>query len=195
MTTTECILLVITIYLCCFYILRKKPFPVFYLLAAIALFTLAGTVSDISTRTTSELIVFNTPGSSAVGIRNGKIISIYSDSITKGDEINRYCATLGLKTKIFPLEKRYNCIRAARKKILITKSLDNDILSSFRPDYIIITGTRPFMESNLYPGISPEAIIISPGVSPAFYTRQESLNSIIDRIHIVRQSGAYIRRL
>jgi len=38
---------------------------------------MAGTVRDISTRTTNELIVFNTPGSTTIGIKTGKyLISI-----------------------------------------------------------------------------------------------------------------------
>ena len=62
-----------------------------------SLFILAGTVRDISSRTTNDLIIYNTPGSSTIGIRTGKILNLYSDTTLTRPEVIRHSASLGLK--------------------------------------------------------------------------------------------------
>ena len=64
------------------------------------IFLLTGTIREISTRITNEIIVYNTPGFSTIGIRTGKILNLYSDTTVAGPEVKRHCSTLGLKINL-----------------------------------------------------------------------------------------------
>jgi hypothetical protein len=150
---------------------------------------------EISTRTTNELIVYNTPGSSTIGIRTGKILNLYSDTSLAGPEVKRDCATLGLKIETNTLKNKFYCIRAGEKNILISNSLDKNILQTFVPDIVVLTGLRPEIENNLSFIQSPEALIITSGASSGFHTPQQSFFTGIDTVHLVRKSGGFIKRI
>jgi hypothetical protein len=157
--------------------------------------TITCTISEISVRNSSELIVFNTPGLSTIGIRTGKTLNIFSDTSATGMEVRRYCATLGLKRKSHSLLNKFYCIRAGEKSIVISNSLDDNMLKTFRPDIIVITGLPPDTEKNLHDVQSPEAIIITSGTSTGFYNTWHGFYTDCDTLHIVKKSGAYIKRI
>jgi len=195
MTIPECILLTLTIYILSYYILKKKPFSIIYPLVATFLLVTTCTFSEISTRSTNELIVFNTPSLTTIGIRTGKILNIYSDTSSVGQEVKKYCATLGLKKKINTLKNNSYCIRAGSTNILISDHPDKNILQTYRPDIVIITRTPPEMDINLPDVQAPEALIVTSGASFGYYFQRDNFFSTIDTVHIVKQSGAYIRRI
>ncbi len=95
---TGCILLTISIFLCLRFLLVKKSIHFLWPLSAILLLVATGTIGDITTRRSDELIVYNSIGSSTVGIRTGKILNIYSDSLPPGPEVARHCAMLDLRS-------------------------------------------------------------------------------------------------
>ena len=192
MTNVECILLSVTIFLFSFFVLKKKPFSIIYPLAFMILFVLAGTISEISTRTTNELIVFNTPGRSTVGIRTGKTLNLYSDTISAGQEISRMCATQRLNIKRYPLNNKLWFIKAGEKNIFISDTLVKSTLEELRPDIVIITGLRPVIDKNISKEQSPDVLVISSGVPSYFKTSPYSVFNSADTVHIVRKSGAYI---
>ena len=74
---------------------------------SLLLFLLSGTIREISTRITNEIIVYNTPGISTIGIRTGKILNLYSDTTVAGAEVKRHCATLGLKMNMNRIGKEF----------------------------------------------------------------------------------------
>jgi competence protein ComEC len=192
LTTVGCIFLTGSIFLFSYFLLRKKSFSSIYLFIIILLYVTSGTIKDISVRTTNELIVYNTPGSSIVGIRAGKTLNVYSDTSLMKAEVLRHSATLGLKIKMIGLKNKVFCIRAGEKRILICKSLYQNVLDNFKPDIIILTGAKPVIAPKLTFRQSPEAIILSPESSLSFRLPFNYNNTGIDYIYFVRKSGAFI---
>jgi competence protein ComEC len=195
MTTIECILLSATIYLFLHFLLGKKSLSVLVPICALILFSLAGTLRVISSTTTSEIIVYNTPGSSQIGIRTGKMLTLYSDTSLAGQEVIRHCATIGLKMKNSVFREKYNCIRAGEKRILISKSLDESIIRNFKPDIVILTGKRPVTGMKTSFSAFTFKLIISPEVSSGFRLQQPDDSSSMNNVHFVRNSGAYTERI
>ncbi len=195
MPISECILLSITIYVSSYFILKKKPFSIIYPLGIMAMLAITCTIREMSVRHSDELIIFNTPGISAIGIRTGKTINIYSNVTKPVTDIEKYCATLGLKKKMHSLQKNFYCIRTGNKTILISGSLNELICKTCQPDFIIITGLPPERKQNFSDVPSTEALIFASGVPSGFYFDQQNYYPGFDTVHIVRKSGAYIKRL
>jgi competence protein ComEC len=195
MTTVECILLTGTIFLFSYFLLKKKSFSIIYPFIFLFLFVIAGTVAEISTRTTNELIVYNTPGSSTIGIKTGKILNLYSDTSLAGPEVKRHCATLGLKLKVYKLKNDLNCIKAGEKNVLISNTLDKNILQSYLPDIVILTGLHPQLDHNLSFNQSLGTLVITSKAASGFSIPRQVNFTSIDTIHYVRKSGAFIKRI
>ncbi|HEY5469047.1 MAG TPA: ComEC/Rec2 family competence protein [Bacteroidales bacterium] len=194
-TTLECILLTCTIFLFSHFLLRKKSIPVFYPVLFLSLFVLVGTARDIYSKTTNELIIYNTPGSSTIGIRTGKILNLFSDTSIVAPEVKRHCATLGLKVKSTILVKNNYFIRVGDKKILITKILNKKILQNFIPDILVLTGPSPQIGNDLISVRTPGIVIISSEATPGFRFPLQAVNTGTYSFHLVRKSGAYIKRI
>ncbi|MCX6254292.1 MAG: ComEC/Rec2 family competence protein [Bacteroidia bacterium] len=195
MTTVDCILLTGTIFLFGYFLLKKQSCSIIYSVILLLLFVTAGTVTEISTRTTNELIVYNTPGSSTIGIKTGKILNLYSDTSLAGPEVKRHCATLRLKIQVNTLKNDLNCIKVGEKNILICNSLDKNILQNFIPDIVILTGLRPQLENNLSFHQSHGTLIITSGAASRFSIPRQVDFAGIDTVHFVRKSGAFIKRI
>jgi competence protein ComEC len=194
-TTLECICLTCTIFLFTYWLLNRKTFHVLYPVSLLVLFVAVGTVREIVSKRTNELIIYNTPGSSTIGIRTGKILNLYSDTLVATPEVKRHCASLGLKIKSTLIENNYHYIKAGGKKILITNYLNTDIIRNFIPDYLILTGSDPGIQNDLNMKLSPGFIIISS--EPAIRYRLPQKGSVYnaDSIHYVRNSGAFVKRI
>jgi competence protein ComEC len=195
MTSVECILLSVTLFLFSHFLLKKKSYSVLYPIWFLVLFVMAGTLIDISTRSTSEVIVYNTPGSSTIGIRSGKRLALYSDTSVAGQEVKRHCATLGLKTNTSVLKNNTVCIKAGEKKILISNTLNKIILQNFAPDIVILTGLRPQIEEKSVSGQFTGTLIITSEATSGFRLPQQIDLSQADTVHSVRKSGAFIKRI
>ena len=64
------------------------------------------------------------------------------------------------------------------------------------PDIVILTGLRPEIENNLSAIHSPEALIVTSGaVIQDFIPLRQSFFTGIDTVHLVRKSGAFIKRI
>jgi hypothetical protein len=184
-----------TIFLFCHFLLKKKSIPVFYPLIFLLFFILVGATRDIYSKTTNELIVYNTPGSSTIGIRTGKILNLYSDTSVVAPEVKRHCATLGLKVKTVLLSSNYYCIKSDHKKILITNFLNEKIIRNFVPDIVVLTGSRPEIEKDLNFKHLPCDLIISSAAIQRFQISQQATGYSTDSIFFVRKSGAFIKKI
>lgn len=195
MTPLECILLTGSIFLISYFLIKKKSISIIFPILLILLYSMARTASGISVRTTNELIVYSTPGSSTIGIRTGKILSIYSDTTLIRPEVLRHSSTLGLKIYTNNLKNKFYCIRAGEKNILICNTPDNHIFGNFRPDIVIFTGLKPHIDKYLTFKKPTNALIFSSKPYTGFRLPVERNISEIDTIHFVRKSGAFIKSL
>jgi competence protein ComEC len=194
-TTLECILLTCTIFLISYSLLKKKTIHVFYPVFFITLFVFADAVRDIFLKTTNELIVYNTPGTSTIGIRTGKTLNLFSDTSIVVPEVKRHCATLGLKIKSTEMKNNYCCINAGTKKILITNFVNNNIVQGFVPDILVLTGSRPEIENNMDLRRTCGIIIFSSEMISGFRVPEHVVNAVTDSVYFVRKSGAFIKRI
>jgi competence protein ComEC len=191
LTVPECILLSCTIFLFTYYFLKKKSIRFLYPVFFVCMFIIAGTARDIFTKKTNQLLIYNTPGASTIGIRTGKILTLYSDTTVVRAEVKRHCAVLGLKIKSVHLNERYDLFLAAGKKILVTSSLKNVNLQYLDPDIIVLTGSSPAF-ANIPMLANREVIVVQSGKIPEFAKRNIPPSC---SIFIVRSSGAYVKRI
>ena len=153
------------------------------------------TYSNIHTRNSNEIIVFNTPGSSTIGIRTGKIMNLYSESPEPLPEVKKECATLGLEITSSILENKTRFILAGKSRILISNCLDMYNINHHSPDILILTGSQTVLGSDRTFAKEPGAIIITSG---ATFRNPAILNNTftdVDTVHFVQNSGAFIRRI
>jgi competence protein ComEC len=195
MNTTECILLTCSIFLLGYWLLNRKSFAVIYPVIFLLLFVMTGMIKDISSKKTNELIIYNTPGSTTIGLKTGKTLNLYADTTFIRPEVSRHCSVLGLKIKTTVLNNTYQCLQTGNKKILITRVLSSLIIRNYNPDIVILTGNRPVIENNLSLLHPPRLIIVSSEATSGFHFPQQSVLSGIDSIHFVRKSGAFIKRI
>ncbi|MBK7712490.1 MAG: ComEC/Rec2 family competence protein [Bacteroidales bacterium] len=195
MTNAECILLTVTIFLLTSYLLNRRSFSVIYPISALLIFLLAGTIRDIMTSCTNELIVYNTPGRSTIGIRTGKILNIYSDTACAMPEVKRHSSTLGLKINMNRLGNGNIFLKAGKTKILISNSVNRRILNAYLPDYVILTGAAPAIESEKDTGGGFNHPVIAADGFPGFYSSFRKKSVPAYPVYSVRKSGAFIRRI
>ena len=191
-TIPECLMLTITIFLFIHFLLKKKSIPVSYPVFFLVFYIFIGTARDISSKITNEVIVYNTPGTSTIGIRTGKILNLFSDTSVVGPEVKRHCATLGLKINSYMLKNKYYCLKTGAKRVLITNTLNKNMIQQFMPDFLIITGSRPEIKNDLKTFPFRGKIIVSSEASLSFHMPQRVILTDSDSIHFVRKSGAFI---
>ncbi len=187
-TGTECILLTLSVFLFTRYMLNRKSIPAILPFAALLLFVLTGTIKEVSYRRTNELIVYNSIGSSIVGIRTGSILNIYSDTCIMQQEVTRHSSALNLKLRENVLRENTFQLKAAGKKIMVTSLLTNSMLKSNSPDVVILTGKRPLIENNMQYTESLDALVIS-SEAPAVPWNINKINA--QKVHFVKNQGAF----
>jgi len=195
MTTVECILLTVTIFLFCHYLLKRKTFSIIYPLSSLFLFVIADTVLEISNKTTNEIIVYNTPGSQTIGIRTGKILNVYSDNSRAGPEVIKHSSTLGLKIIMNPIKNKLYCIRAGNKSVLISDFTDKKLRNKFKPDIVVLTGILTGFEKNISEDYLPEVLVITSGILTGFKPADDIFYNSVDSVHFVNKSGSFIKSL
>ena len=195
MTTAECCLLFCFIFLAMWFLLKRESITVHTPLVALLLFVSAGTIRSISLRTTSDLTIFNSAGSPVTGIRTGRTLHRFTDTIYEGNDVRRYCATMGLRLRTTIVKDEIVTLYLNEKRALLCNSLNNNILQNKNPDIIILTGTYP----RIVRGISfikpPEVLIVSSQASSGYTLPDYFPSHLIDTVHYVRQSGAFRMQL
>ena len=195
LTTGACILLTITIFVFLRFLLNRKSISILYPLTILMIFILTGSTRSILTKTTDELIVYNTVGHSTIGIRTGRILNLYSDSSLVSNEVKKHCATLNLEVRNNILHENNCHIKAGEKNILITSDLKNSLLKMTTPDILIIRGLKPSIENNVHPAEKFEAVIISSESSPSYKASGIIRSLPSDTTIFVKNSGAFYKKL
>lgn len=195
LTTLQCILFTLTIFLWLRYLLVKKSIQVRWPLSALFLLILAGTITGIRTKRSEELIVYNSPGYPSVGIRMGKTLNIYSDTLLRGPEVTRHCATLGLTIKQNIITNKPCLLKTENNRALITNHLDFNLLSTCKPDILIIRGGKPFLEKISQPVEKLDAIIVATGTNQGGQVSRLIRSINADTIHFAGKEGAFRMKL
>ena len=158
-------------------------------------FLIAGTVRIISTKTTSQLIVYNTQGYMTVGIREGNMVNLYTDSCFIGQEVKKHSSVLSLKPKVNVVSGIPTLIKACNKRILITENVTEKVLRQAKPDILILSGERPVVFRNVARDEKISTVVISPEALTGFRLPVKSALGNADTVHYVRRDGAFYFRL
>jgi len=192
-TTIECILLTITIFMFTYFILKKETISVIFPLIALMCFIVSVSFKEISLSRSSELIVYNTSGSAAIGIRSGLILNLFSDSSAKEKEVVRHMSALNLKKRIVKADRNFFAVNAGGKIILSTSNLDKQLLEQVSPDYVIILGEKPRIDRNiLLSQHHLKALVFSSEIRQNPLMAISDFSSAADTLHDVRKDGAFV---
>lgn len=191
MTSVECIVLMVTLSLLLFFLLKRQSVNIIYPVAAFLLFTVTITIKSTSTRRSNELIIYNTTGYSTIGIRAGNLLNLYSEKISLPSEVIRHVATLGLKVKSFRIDDKPLFLKAGNINLLITDTLKSIWLSGDAVDILILTGRRPFIDYQTASQKTIGPVIILTEAPASFHFRFPSAASFNKTIWSVRKSGGY----
>ncbi|HQH25387.1 MAG TPA: ComEC/Rec2 family competence protein [Bacteroidales bacterium] len=218
--TAQCILLSISLFLLLKYLLDRKSVRAAFPLSFLLLFITAGTIKDISTRRSGEIIVYNTAGHTTIGIRAGKHLNSYTATLITLKEVERHKAMAGLKeTKNLIkdntlLKTGYRNVKnnTADMHILITERLTDSLLEAYAPDIIVLRGRNPLIEDkinlNTVSDISFESSgNYTPANASTYISVNKSIRALVispelqrrsgikipnaDTVHYVRTSGAF----
>lgn len=195
LTTPQCILLTVLISLLLFFLLRKPRISVIYPMVAFILFLISVSVRHYITGSTDELIVYNTPGETAIGLRTGRILRLFTEKENIPKDIMRHCAILGLKIQNEHLPGDPLFMRINNHILLITGSYEPGLTNNQAPDISIFTSRIPFpgKESGL---IFPEgSVIITTDYNHETEFCCSGDSGKMNRTWSVRKSGAYRKTL
>lgn len=195
MTPVECILLTGVISLFMYFLLKKESVSIIYILIALIFFLGGGTIKEIINRRSNEMIVYNTSGYSAIGIRTGHILNLYSDNISIPPEVARHCASLGLKLEFRQQSKSFQLLKTGGKTIMITDSLKSGHSNYKSINYLILRGNKPYIDRNYTISRLPENIIVSSEAGSGFHLPYQLNYPDKYAIWFVRKSGAYRHQL
>jgi hypothetical protein len=192
LSTPGCILLWIMVFLFCSFFLRRKPSTLRLPLIFTALFLLVAAILDIHLKTSSEIVVYNTPGHTNIGIRNARMLHLYSDTAAVAPEISRHCSSSGLRLHQERLPDGELLLNAGKTMILVTGSLSRENKAAMTTDYIILTGLKPLADPSMIRRLPLGTMMIVPEGTMR-YRRTDREKP--DNIFIVKKYGAFIRRI
>jgi hypothetical protein len=93
------------------------------------------------------------------------------------------------------LEGKNRYIIAGDTRILFTNTLTDKIIDGYSPEIIVLTGAKPEIDYRTGVGPDPDVTVISANGFPRLiHSPHRKLKSSC-RVFIVRNSGAYIRRI
>ena len=190
MTTFQCIMLTLIVFSFGYFLSKKHSLSIFIPIALISLSVIYGTIHEIISRKTNELIVYNIPGTSTIGIKTGKMLNVYSDTAFLSPVVSRHSSVLGLKIRMNMLNDDFNYLQAGKNKILVCNSLNQYAGFRLKPEIVILTG-KGFNGDNFSGEQLPEKLIITTDLR---LPKKPDL-TVIDTIHFVKKSGAFITAL
>jgi competence protein ComEC len=195
MTVTECILLTGIIAALCTVLINRQLRTVKILLVMTIMISAASTFREISLRRSNELIVYNSPGATVIGIRTGKILNLYTTERDITAEVLRHSSTLGLKIERLDYGNGTTFIKVAGRKILISGSIGKSELSSLSPDIVILAESRPLIKDCSDLQEYPEMVIISSEVTSGFSLPDDFSSLLNNQVYNIRKSGAFTMSL
>lgn len=163
MSLTECLFLSLFLTFLLYYISGKYKTTIILPLSALLLYSLSLTIRHISVISGSEVIVYNTPGQTALGIREGKNLKLFCRGNEIPAEVKKHCAAAGLRLRLTEIEKEVPLlIKSGYLRIIVTERF-NDAVLTRNPDILILTetGHARMQNKEIYPYVV-FAVVDSP---------------------------------
>jgi competence protein ComEC len=192
-TTLQCLLLSVTLFVFTFYFFRRKTISPVYPLSVLLLFVLSGTAIDLNLRKSNEIIIYNTPGTATIGIRTGKTLNVYSDTALIAPEVLRHSSALGLNIRTNLLKTKPTCLRIDNETIMICNPAEQKSQIKNISGILILNGRKGTTTEFLTCEKPPKSVIITSEAAAGFRIPHKLTLSVTDTIHLVRKSGAFIK--
>lgn len=142
---------------------------------------------------TGEVVVFNQPRHSSIGIKNKKKLNLYSTSKTSKNSgfVQNYLVGENIKSVEF--HSLRNVLFFQNEKMLIIDSLGVYQLSEFKPDYVLLQNSPKINLSRLIETLKPNYIIADASNFPSYVKRwKETCKNKKAPFHYTREKGAFI---
>lgn len=195
LTISECVLLITAVTLLMHFMLKKPRISPLYPVFAFLIFSIFLTIKNIYSAGNNELIVYNTPGETTLGVKTGKLLNLYTSDIVIPQAVLRHSSSLGLRIIKRPLPDRPLFLKTGSRYILLTDSLYFNIPSGQNIDFLILTGKSPYFKKE-YSLVSPgKTYIIITEASPGYKPKSGYANIDNIRVWSVRESGSFIHTL
>ena len=194
MSGSESLILMSAIFLCLIYILYKESVSAIIPVTVLALFFATGTFKKFHDHSESELIVYNTIGSSSIGIRKGNTMNLITDTIPVSNDVVRHCSTRGYVIKTINYKNNAVLIKSGKKQIMVCNKLTNELLKKAAPETLILTGQNPHIDYKIKDIYPVKNLIFSSEVPKYFDVPVQLRSNGFDTIHFVKKSGAFIAR-
>ncbi|HLN54441.1 MAG TPA: ComEC/Rec2 family competence protein [Bacteroidales bacterium] len=188
MKVAGCVLLFCLIWLSVNYVLDKRKHSLKVVLSFFLAWAVFSTISAIVTKRSRELIVYNMNSTETIGIRTGKKLYIYSDTLIMDPEINRHRSVEGLKVIHKKLSTGTLLLQAGGRKIMLCRDGGKKEVNEYKPDILILSGFKKYQRLELRK--APEKIIVQSGYQAFSFEDHQP-----QKIHYIRKSGAYRMRL
>lgn len=193
LTLAECIILTAALFVSFHYLLDRKhksPFPMLFCLLLLAA---AGTFISVRTRSTAELIVYNTGEAPEIAVRSGKCIDVWNRDAVLTPEVMRHSSVLRLRVRMHELPQGNNIIKAGETKVIVNSRGTINAAAMQGADYLVLThggieGARK--ASNNFPLTT---VILAAGL-PSWSDPGPGVRDN-KRIHFISFSGAFTAAL
>ncbi|HKK41352.1 MAG TPA: ComEC/Rec2 family competence protein [Bacteroidales bacterium] len=195
MLPLECFLLAVTIFLFAYYLLKKRSIRAYWPLLSLLLLVAYHTLSEIRLKNTNEIIVYDVQGSTALGIRTGKILNLYSDSRVVADAVKRHCSASHLKLSEHYITDSPLYIGSGRNRFLIVNKYNMRHFNNQDADLEIVTGNGRVIFCNFREGKAQATDTGSEKTIIRSQSDKGSSRSYTGRVHSVAKSGAFIKSI
>jgi competence protein ComEC len=186
MTLPECILITIIISSFMYWITKKDNRALNIMLVFILIMVIHNLFTTVGLKKSNELIVYNAPNETVIGIRIGKKITIFSSDSILSSDVNKHCSTLGLKPALAKLNDLPAYIESNGKKVAVTNEINDYIIEQSNPDFVILSGQRPVVNNTeMFKNFRGQIIVSSS--APQWFRIYNTDHDI----KYVRPTGAY----
>ncbi|MGQ9619858.1 MAG: ComEC/Rec2 family competence protein [Bacteroidales bacterium] len=187
----ECLLFIVFLAITLHFLFAKSSINRVYPLTFFLVLIAATTTKKISSGFKNELIVYNSPGQTALGIKIGNTLNLFYSGNEIPKEAVRHGAMMGLRFKSTEISNVMPfMVKAGNKSILITDDYNSDYFR-LMPDILILTGEKMRIRMN---EINFEAVIFTSTYSNR--SIGEEVKEITGtRFWFVKESGCWRQRL
>lgn len=141
----------------------------------------------------SELIIYNSPTGTEVGLRSGRNLLLICDSLTAASPGVRHARAAGLEVIDGGRPAPPVLIKHRKLKILICSISDYKTVETLRPD-LLIAGTLPRTFSPAFE-YEPPVIVVTSGKPGVLITAEEGTCYPEAEIHYIMIDGAYVLKI
>jgi competence protein ComEC len=147
------------------------------------------TIRHIHTELTSEVIVYNCPGT-AVGIREGHNLLVIADSAAGGQAVSRHAESLSLNVRHHQLSEIPLKIAFHEKVIIISEKNNRGPFTNEVPDILIVRNKPRLHEIDSVPHRTE--IVVTSGRTGVIIPTEINDSDSERHIHFVQEDGALV---